>query len=104
MKTLLAIVLLASSTIATAAENLPISASSQANAGNTGVRTTVTTTSGATGATTTVTTPEPAPTPTTAPTVRSFKADLAYCRSLAAEERRGCERETYAARAEGLYR
>lgn len=111
MRTLIAILLMASSTSVLSAENLPMPASSQAGAGSTGgVTTTTTTTSGATGATSTVTTTTPAPSPTgaakPAPTgaAPSFKTDLAHCKSMAAEDRRTCERETYAARAEGLYR
>ena len=36
-------------------------------------------------------------------TTAAFRADLEACKALAAEERRDCERETQAARAEGLY-
>ena len=82
------------------AENLPTPASS------------TTTMSGSTGASTSAMETRRTNTDTsmtTAPRSRNqaaaeFKADLAYCRSLTAEERRGCERETHAARAEGLYR
>lgn len=76
------------------AENLPTRESS--------------TMSGSSGASTTAGTPmrsEPATAPRTrAAASAEFKADLAFCKNLLTEERRACERETYAARAEGLYR
>lgn len=90
-----AIVFLAfmSTTGVVGAENLPTQASN-------------TTASGSNGSTTTIETRSPSRPKSTSrlPMTAEFKADLAYCRSLAAEERRSCERETYAARAEGLYR
>ena len=98
------------------AENLPTPASSSQTSGSVGASTTQSATpssgqmSGSIGASTSQTRRTDTPVPTSMPprskaeAAAEFKSDLALCRSLMAEERRNCERETHAARAEGLYK
>jgi hypothetical protein len=93
MKPVLAVLLFLSSTAVWSAENLPATGSSS-------------TVSGSSGSSTVAAESAPVPVPKSVRTAvtPAFKADLAFCRTLVAEERRNCERETYAARNEGLYR
>lgn len=95
MKAKLGLLLLLPLTVFANTENLPVPASSTAPAGTIQTAPTAELRNKNAAA---------APVRTRTEATAAFKADLLYCKSLPVEERRDCERETYAARAEGLYR